>query len=181
MPAVAAGFAIIWALAWRRQASAVTAIEERDGAGFYVERTSPLQPIKLVRTPGFRTNLFELNGARHRAGAAAGAAADRARVVGDADATEASCSSSRSTARPAGGRAAQRAGDGAAPSRRGGARSPAPGQVPAVRTFVLTDFVAGAGRARGGRRAIAERRPGGDRLLLGHRRAAVARAGRDLA
>ena len=55
-----AGFAIIWALAWRRQASAVTAIEERDGARFYVERTSPLQPIRLVRTPGFRSNLFEL-------------------------------------------------------------------------------------------------------------------------
>jgi hypothetical protein len=59
VPAVAAGFAIIWALAWRRQSSAVTAIEERDGARFYVERTSPLQPIKLVRTPGFRTNLLE--------------------------------------------------------------------------------------------------------------------------
>ncbi len=42
VPAVATGFAIIWALAWRRQASAVTAIEERDGARFYVERTSPL-------------------------------------------------------------------------------------------------------------------------------------------
>jgi hypothetical protein len=66
-PAVAAGFAIIWALAWRRQASAVTAIEERDGARFYVVRTSPLKPIKLVRTPGFRTNLFELNGASGRA------------------------------------------------------------------------------------------------------------------
>jgi len=40
----------------------VTAIEERDGARFYVERTSPLRPIQLVRTPGFRTNLMELNG-----------------------------------------------------------------------------------------------------------------------
>jgi hypothetical protein len=50
---VAAGFAIIWALAWRRQDSAVVAIEERDGARFYVDKTSPLQPIKLVRTPGF--------------------------------------------------------------------------------------------------------------------------------
>jgi hypothetical protein len=67
VPAVATGFAIIWALAWRRQASAVTAIEERDGARFYVVRTSPLKPIKLVRTPGFRTNLFELNGASGRA------------------------------------------------------------------------------------------------------------------
>jgi hypothetical protein len=66
VPAVATGFAIIWSLAWRRQASAVTAIEERDGARFYVERTSPLKAIKLVRTPGFRSNLFELNGASGR-------------------------------------------------------------------------------------------------------------------
>jgi hypothetical protein len=51
--AVAAGGAIIWALAWRRQERAVTAIEERDGARFYVDHTSPLQPIRLVRTPGF--------------------------------------------------------------------------------------------------------------------------------
>ena len=62
VPAIAAGFAVIWALAWRRQSRAVTAIEERDGARFYVERTSPLRPIQLVRTPGFRTNLMELNG-----------------------------------------------------------------------------------------------------------------------
>jgi hypothetical protein len=62
VPAIAAGFAIIWSLAWRRQASAVTAIEERDGARFYVQRTSPLRRIQLVRTPGFRTNLMELNG-----------------------------------------------------------------------------------------------------------------------
>jgi hypothetical protein len=66
VPAVATGFGIIWSLAWRRQSSAVTAIEERDGARFYVERTSPLHPIKLVRTPGFRSNLFELNGASGR-------------------------------------------------------------------------------------------------------------------
>jgi hypothetical protein len=66
VPAVATGFAIIWALAWRRQSSAVRAIEERDGARFYVQRTSPLKPIKLVRTPGFRSNLFELNGATGR-------------------------------------------------------------------------------------------------------------------
>jgi hypothetical protein len=66
VPAVATGFAVIWSLAWRRQASAVTAIEERDGARFYVVRTSPLKPIQLIRTPGFRSNLLELNGAsRH--------------------------------------------------------------------------------------------------------------------
>lgn len=63
VPAIAAGFAIIWSLAWRRQSSAVTAIEERDGARFYIQRTSPLAPIKLVRTPGFRSNLMEMNGA----------------------------------------------------------------------------------------------------------------------
>jgi hypothetical protein len=51
--AIAAGFAIIWALAWRRQEAAVAAIEERDGVRFYVDRTSPLHPIQLVRTPGF--------------------------------------------------------------------------------------------------------------------------------
>ena len=50
---VAAGFTIIWALAWRRQERAVLAIEERDGVRFYVDRTSPLQPIRLIRTPGF--------------------------------------------------------------------------------------------------------------------------------
>jgi hypothetical protein len=62
VPAIAAGFAVIWSLAWRRQASAVTAIEERDGARFYVDRTPPLRPIRLVRTPGFRSNLRELDG-----------------------------------------------------------------------------------------------------------------------
>ena len=51
--AIAAGGAIIWALAWRRQESAVAAIELRDGVRFYVDKTSPLQPIRLVRTPGF--------------------------------------------------------------------------------------------------------------------------------
>ena len=50
--AVAAGFAIIWALAWRRQDAAVSAIEERDGYRFYVDRTPPFSPIRLIRTPG---------------------------------------------------------------------------------------------------------------------------------
>jgi hypothetical protein len=67
VPAIATGFAIIWALAWRHQASAVSAIEERDGARFYLVRNSPLKPIRLIRTPGFRSNLFELNGASGRA------------------------------------------------------------------------------------------------------------------
>lgn len=54
VPGIAAGFGIIWALAWRRQDAAVQAIEERDGVTFYVERTAPYQPVRLVRTPGFR-------------------------------------------------------------------------------------------------------------------------------
>ena len=35
----------------------MAAIEERDGVAFYIEPTSPLSPIKLVRTPGFRRDL----------------------------------------------------------------------------------------------------------------------------
>lgn len=54
VPGIAAGFAIVWALAWRRQDAAVTAIEERDGACFYVRRTSPMRPMSLERTPGFK-------------------------------------------------------------------------------------------------------------------------------
>jgi hypothetical protein len=54
VPGIAAGFAIIWALAWRRQDAAVAAIEERDGAFFYVLRTSPVRPMALERTPGFK-------------------------------------------------------------------------------------------------------------------------------
>jgi hypothetical protein len=67
VPGIATGFAIIWALHWRRQEGAVTAIEERDGVRFYVERTSPFKPIQLVRTPGFKANLFALDGAEREA------------------------------------------------------------------------------------------------------------------
>jgi hypothetical protein len=63
IPGIAAGFAVIWALAWRRQESAVRAIEERDGVSFYVDRTSPVRPLQLVRTPGFRREVPTLNGA----------------------------------------------------------------------------------------------------------------------
>jgi hypothetical protein len=62
IPGIAAGFAVIWALAWRRQESAVRAIEERDGATFFVEPTSPVRPLRLVRTPGFRREVPTLNG-----------------------------------------------------------------------------------------------------------------------
>ena len=64
IPGIAAGFAIIWALSWRRQDAAVVAIEERDGACFYVHRTSPVRPISLVRAPGFTASRPEhANGA----------------------------------------------------------------------------------------------------------------------
>jgi hypothetical protein len=64
VPGIGAGFAIIWALAWRRQDEAVEAIEERDGACFYVRRTSPTRPMALDRTPGFKTARHErVNGA----------------------------------------------------------------------------------------------------------------------
>jgi hypothetical protein len=62
IPAIAAGFTIIWALAWRRQEAAVLAIEERDGVSFFVERTSPVRPIQLIRTPGFRRERPTVNG-----------------------------------------------------------------------------------------------------------------------
>jgi hypothetical protein len=62
IPGIAAGFAVIWALAWRRQESAVRAIEERDGVTFYVEPTSPVRPLRLIRTPGFRREVPTFNG-----------------------------------------------------------------------------------------------------------------------
>jgi hypothetical protein len=54
VPAIAAGYAIAVALTWRKQASAVTAVEERDGVRFYFERSSPFGAPKLLRTPGLR-------------------------------------------------------------------------------------------------------------------------------
>jgi hypothetical protein len=62
IPAIATGFAIIWSLAWRRQDSAVLAVEERDGVSFYVEPTSPVRPVRLVRMPGFRREVPSVNG-----------------------------------------------------------------------------------------------------------------------
>ncbi len=54
VPAIGAGYAVMVSLAWRKQARAVAAIEDRDGVRFYVERTSPLKPTQLVRTPWLR-------------------------------------------------------------------------------------------------------------------------------
>jgi hypothetical protein len=56
VPAIAAGFFLLAALWWRRQPAAVQAVEERDGVQFWVERTTPFQPTRLIRTPGFRKN-----------------------------------------------------------------------------------------------------------------------------
>jgi hypothetical protein len=57
VPGIFAGFALGFAIAMRHQEKAVAAIEERDGAAFYVERTHPLRPIQLVRTPSFRRDV----------------------------------------------------------------------------------------------------------------------------
>jgi hypothetical protein len=69
VPAIATGFAIIWALAWRRQESAVAAIEGRDGVRFYVEPTSPVRPMQLMRTPGFHSEFPSPDGAGETEGA----------------------------------------------------------------------------------------------------------------
>jgi hypothetical protein len=50
--AVASGYALLVAVAWRRREAAVVAIEERDGVKFYVEPGSALRPVRLIRTPG---------------------------------------------------------------------------------------------------------------------------------
>lgn len=56
VPAIWTGFTLLVGLAWRKQPSAVLAIEERDGVRFYVERVSPFKPTRLLRTPGWRKN-----------------------------------------------------------------------------------------------------------------------------
>jgi hypothetical protein len=54
VPMVATGFFLLVALLWRRQSSAVAAIEGRDGVEFWFDRTSPLGAPKLLRLPGLR-------------------------------------------------------------------------------------------------------------------------------
>ncbi len=54
VPVVATGFFLLVALLWRRQSSAVAAIEGRDGAEFWFDRTAPFGPPKLLRLPGLR-------------------------------------------------------------------------------------------------------------------------------
>jgi hypothetical protein len=54
VPAIATGYALAAALTWRKQSSAVSAIEQRDGVRFYLDRSSPFGAPRLLRTPGLR-------------------------------------------------------------------------------------------------------------------------------
>jgi len=54
VPAIATGFALGVAAAWRSREAAVTAVEERDGVVFFVENGSAFEPVKLIRSPGLR-------------------------------------------------------------------------------------------------------------------------------
>lgn len=54
VPAIGAGYALMVSLGWRKQSRAVSAIEDRDGVRFYVERTGPMKPMQLLRTPWMR-------------------------------------------------------------------------------------------------------------------------------
>ncbi len=46
-----AGYGLLWSLAWRKQSDAVLAIEERDLVHFWIVKSSPVKPPKLVRVP----------------------------------------------------------------------------------------------------------------------------------
>jgi hypothetical protein len=52
VPAIGAGYALLVALAWRNREAVVTGVEDHDGVRFYVEPSSALEPVRLVRTPG---------------------------------------------------------------------------------------------------------------------------------
>ncbi len=52
VPAVGTGYALLVALAWRNREGIVTGVEDRDGVRFYVDSTSAIEPLRLVRTPG---------------------------------------------------------------------------------------------------------------------------------
>jgi hypothetical protein len=54
--AIAAGYALLVSLGWHTREAAVLAIEQRDGVKFYVVPNSAFKPIKLVRTPGLRSD-----------------------------------------------------------------------------------------------------------------------------
>ena len=61
LPVVATGFFLLVGLLWRRQSSAVAAIEGRDGVEFWFDRTSPLGAPKLLRLPGLRRSTSRLS------------------------------------------------------------------------------------------------------------------------
>lgn len=54
--AIGAGYALLVALTMRTREAAVLGIEHRDGVKFYVVPNSALRPVKLVRTPGLRSD-----------------------------------------------------------------------------------------------------------------------------
>ena len=54
VPVVFTGYALLAALSWRRQSSAVAAIEDRDGVQFWFDRSSPFGAPRLLRLPGMR-------------------------------------------------------------------------------------------------------------------------------
>jgi hypothetical protein len=54
--AIGAGYALLVALAWRNREAAVLGVEDRDGVKFYIEPSSALRPLQLVRTPGLGTD-----------------------------------------------------------------------------------------------------------------------------
>jgi hypothetical protein len=53
---VGAGYALIVSLAWHTREAAVLGIEQRDGVKFYVVPGPAYRPIRLVRTPGLRSD-----------------------------------------------------------------------------------------------------------------------------
>ena len=54
VPAIATGYALLVTLTWRKQSSAVAAIEDRDGVRFYFDKSSPFGAPQLLRTPWAR-------------------------------------------------------------------------------------------------------------------------------
>ncbi|MGI8631109.1 MAG: hypothetical protein ACR2NA_00965 [Solirubrobacterales bacterium] len=50
--AIATGYALLWALSWRRIEPAVSAVELRDGCRFFVEPDPVWRPLRLVRAHG---------------------------------------------------------------------------------------------------------------------------------
>jgi hypothetical protein len=57
--AIGAGYAVLFSLQMRNREAAVLGVQERDGVLFYVEPTSALRPISLVRTPGLRRDVLQ--------------------------------------------------------------------------------------------------------------------------